>query len=324
MVTTKRARALTCAAALLLPFFAHAQPPWPSEPIKLIVPFAPGGGNDSIGRLIAKQLQERLKTPVVVDNRAGANGTIGMNVLRQAKPDGYTIATVSSGPLDVNPSLFGVPYDPSKDFTYIGPMVKFPLFLAASTHSGIKSVGDLLAKAKAEPGRVTYSSAGVGNATHLAGALLANMTDTQMVHVPYKGTGPAAVAVLSGEVTFTFGSGPSIQEYVKSGKVTGLGLSELQRLPDSPDIRTIAEQGVTGFEASSWGGLVAPAGLPPDIARKLSATLLAIMQDPAVRKQVSGQGMLPIAGTSSDFEKMVNADREKWAVTIKKANIKAE
>lgn len=315
--------ATVCAVATLAPL-AQAQAPWPSEPIKLIVPFAPGGGNDGIGRLIAKRLQERLKIPVYVDNKAGANGTIGMNLLKQAKPDGYTIATVSSGPLDVNPALFGVAYDPAKDFTYIGPMVKFPLFLAVSPQSGVKSIGELIAKARSEPGRVTYSSAGVGNSTHLAGALLAHMTETQMVHVPYKGTGPAAMAVISSEVTFTFGSGPSIQEFIKGGKAVGLGFSELKRLPDRPDLKTIAEQGVTGFEASSWAGIVAPAGLSPEITRKLSATLQSIMEEPAFRKQVLDQGMVPIVGTSHDFEAMVNRDREKWAGVIKKANIKAE
>ena len=315
--------ATACALATLAPL-ALAQAPWPSEPIKLIIPFAPGGGNDGIGRLIAKQLQERLKTPVYVDNKAGANGTIGMNLVKRAKPDGYTIATVTTGPLDVNPALSSVPYDPAKDFTYISPMVKFPLFLAVSPQSGIKSIDELIAKARAEPGRVTYSSAGVGNSTHLAGVLLANITETQMVHVPYKGTGPAAMAVIGGEVTFTFGSGPSILEFIKGGRAVNLGVSDLKRMPDRPDLKTIAEQGFAGFEASPWGGIVAPAGLPPEISRKLSATVQSIMEDPAFRKQVLDQGMVPLPGTSQDFETMVTRDREKWAGIIKKANIKAE
>jgi len=317
--------AIACALLTLAPLSqAQAQAPWPSEPIKLIIPFAPGGGNDGIGRLIAKQLQERLKTPVYVDNKAGANGTIGMSFVKRAKPDGYTIATVTTGPLDVNPALSIVPYDPAKDFTYIGPMVMFPLFLAVSTQSGIKSVEELIAKARAEPGRVTYSSAGVGNSTHLAGVLLANITDTQMVHVPYKGTGPAAMALIGGEVTFTFGSGPSILEFVKAGRAINLGVSVIKRMPDRPDLKTVAEQGYAGFEASPWGGLVAPAGLPPEITRKLSATVQSIMEDPAFRKLVLEQGMVPIPGSDQDFEAMVSRDREKWAQVIKKANIKAE
>jgi len=315
--------ATVCVLATLAPL-ALAQAPWPSESIKLIIPFAPGGGNDVIGRLIARQLQDRLKTTVYVENKAGANGTIAMNLLKQARPDGYTIATVSSGPLDVNPALFSVPYDPAKDFTFIAPMVKFPLFLAVSPQSGIKSIDELIAKARAEPDRVTYSSAGIGNGSHLAGALLADMTNTKMVHVPYKGNGPAGLALVSGEVTFTFGSGPSILGFVKGGKAVGLGVAELKRLPDMPDVKTVAEQSVAGFEAASWGGIVAPAGLPPEISRKLSATVLSIMEDPAFRKQVIDQGMVPIPGTSRDFETMVSSGREKWGGLIKKANIKAE
>jgi tripartite-type tricarboxylate transporter receptor subunit TctC len=192
---------------------------WPNAPIKLIIPFAPGGGNDGAGRLLARAMEDRLKVPVVVENKAGANGTIAMNFLRQSKPDGYTLSLVSTGALDVNTWLMNLPYDPVKDFTYLGTIVKFPLFLAVLPSSGIKSVSDLVAKARAEPGKVSYSSAGIGNSIHLAGALLAHMTGTQMTHVPYKGAGPAATALLGGEVTFTFGSGPSISSFAETGRV---------------------------------------------------------------------------------------------------------
>ncbi|VTU23070.1 Argininosuccinate lyase [Variovorax sp. PBL-H6] len=320
MQTKKTVTALALAFASTL-----AAANWPSQPIRLIVPYAPGGGNDSISRLVAKQLEEKLKVSVVVDNKGGANGTIGMNLLKQAKPDGYTLGTVPSGPFDVNPTLMGsVPYDPAKDFTYIGPMVKFPLFLAVSSSAGVKTLPELIAKAKAQPGHVTYSSAGIGNSTHLAGALLAHATGTQMTHVAYRGTGPAAVAVLSGEVTFTFGSGPSILEYVNSGKVIGLGVSELTRLETEAKTPTIAEQGVQGFEASSWAGIVAPAGLPPAIADKLTKALREVMENPAFRKQVTARGMVPLSGNGQDFEAMVKKDAQKWGKLITSANIKAE
>jgi tripartite-type tricarboxylate transporter receptor subunit TctC len=298
---------------------------WPSQPIRLIVPYAPGGGNDSISRLVAKQLEDKLKVTVVVDNKGGGGGSIGVGLLKQAKPDGYTLATVPSGPLDVNPSLMAsVPYNPAKDFTYIGPMVKFPLFLAVSPAAGVKTLPELIAKAKAQPGKVTYSSAGIGNSTHLAGALLAHATGTQMTHVAYRGTGPAAVALLSGEVTFTFGSGPSILEHVNSGKAIGLGVSEPTRLDSQRNIPTVAEQGVAGFEASSWAGIVAPAGLPPAIADKLTKALREVMEDPAFRQQVLARGMLPISGSGKDFEAMVKRDTDKWGKLIATANIKAE
>jgi tripartite-type tricarboxylate transporter receptor subunit TctC len=298
---------------------------WPSQPIRLIVPYAPGGGNDSISRLIAKQLEDRLKVSVVVDNKGGGGGSIGVGLLKQAKPDGYTLATVPSGPLDVNPTLMAnVPYDPAKDFTYLGPMVKFPLFLAISPSAGVKTLPELIAKAKANPGKVTYSSAGIGNSTHLAGALLAYATGTEMTHVAYRGTGPAALATLSGDVSFTFGSGPSILEHVHSGKVIGIGVSELNRLQSMPKMPTIAEQGVPGFEASSWAGIVAPAGLPPAIADKLTTTLREIMETPAFRQQVLDRGMEPISGSGKDFEAMVKKDTQKWGKLISAAGIKAE
>jgi tripartite-type tricarboxylate transporter receptor subunit TctC len=261
-----------------------------------------------------------------VDNKGGGGGTIGAHLLTQAKPDGYTLATIPSGPLDVNPSLLkgGVPYDPAKDFTYIGPMVKFPMFLTVSHSSGVKTLPELIAKAKAEPGKVTYSSAGIGNATHLAGALLGHATGTQMTHVAYRGSGPAALAVMSGEVTFTFGSGPSILEFVKAGKALGLGVSEPVRLETEKNMATIAEQGLPGFEASSWAGIVAPAGLPPAIADKLSKTLREIMDDPAFRKQVYDRGMVPISGAGKDFEAMVQKDRVKWGKLISAAGIRAD
>jgi tripartite-type tricarboxylate transporter receptor subunit TctC len=298
---------------------------WPSQPIRLIVPYAPGGGNDSISRMVAQQLEQKLKVGVVIDNKGGGGGSIGVNLLKQAKPDGYTLATVPSGPLDVNPTLMsGITYDPAKDFTYIGPMVKFPLFLAVSSASGVKTVPQLIAKAKAEPGKVTYSSAGIGNSTHLAGALLAHATGTQMTHVAYRGTGPAAVALMAGDVTFTFGSGPSILEYVNTGKVVGLGVSEAKRLESQKNVPTIAEQGVAGFEASSWAGLVAPAGLPKDIADKLTKAVREVMEDPEFRKQVVARGMVPISGTGKEFESMVQRDALKWSKLIQAAGIKAE
>lgn len=298
---------------------------WPSAPIRLIVPYPPGGGNDGISRMVAQQLQQRLKVNVIVDNRGGGNGSIGVNLLKQARPDGYTIATVPSGPLDVNPSLMGnMPYDPDKDFTFIGPMVRFPLFLAVSPQLGVKTLPELIAKAKSMPGKITYSSAGIGNSTHLAGALLGHAAGVQMTHVAYKGAGPATMALLGGEVNFTFGSGPSIMEQINNGKVIGMGVGEPVRLPSARNTPTVAELGVPGFEAASWAGLVAPAGLPAAITTKLTDTLREIMESPEFREQVLGRGMVPISGSAKDFEAMVRNDRKKWGDLIKVANIKPE
>ena len=297
---------------------------WPNAPIKLIIPFAPGGGNDGAGRLLAKALEDRLKVPVVVENKAGANGTIAMNFLRQSKPDGYTLSLVSTGALDVNPWLMNLPYDSAKDFTYLGTIVKFPLFLAVLPSSGIKSVSDLVAKARAEPGKVTYSSAGIGNSIHLAGALLAHMTGTQMTHVPYKGAGPAATALLGGEVTFTFGSGPSISSFADTGRVLLLAVSDSTRVPNRNQIPTVEETGVKGFESVSLGGVVAPAGMPADITAKLSNTIKEIIDSPDMQQKILGLGMLPLSSTGKQYEAMVAKDREKYGGLIKAANIKAD
>lgn len=297
---------------------------WPAGPIKLIIPFAPGGGNDGAGRLLARAMEEKLKVPVVVENKAGANGTIAMNFLRQSKPDGYTLSLVSTGPLDVNPWLMNLPYDSAKDFTYLGSIVKFPLYLAVLPNSGIKSVSDLVAKAKAEPHKVSYSSAGIGNSIHLAGALLAYMTGTQMTHVPYKGAGPAATALLGGEVTFTFGSGPSIGSFADAGRVVLLAVSDSVRVPNRSQVPTVEEAGVKGFEAVSLGGVVAPAALPPEISAKLTQTIKEIIESADMQQKILALGMLPLPSTGKQFEAMMSKERDKYGTLIKATQIKAE
>ena len=303
--------------------WAQAQE-WPNAPIKLIIPFAPGGGNDGAGRLLAKAMEDKLKVPVVVDNKAGANGTIAMNFLRQSKPDGYTLSLVSTGALDVNPWLMNLPYDPAKDFTYLGSIVKFPLYLAVLPSSGIKSVSDLVERARAQPGKIMYSSAGIGNSIHLAGALLAHMTGTQMTHVPYKGAGPAASALLGGEVTFTFGSGPSIGAFADSGRVVLLAVSDTVRVPSRSQVPTVEEAGVKGFDSVSLGGIVGPPGMPTDLANRLSQIIKDIIESPDMQQKIQALGMLPLSSTGKQYEAMVTKDREKYGNLIKAANIKAE
>ena len=303
--------------------WAQAQE-WPNAPIKLIIPFAPGGGNDGAGRLLAKAMEDKLKVPVVVDNKAGANGTIAMNFLRQSKPDGYTLSLVSTGALDVNPWLMNLPYDPAKDFTYLGSIVKFPLYLAVLPSSGIKSVSDLVERARAQPGKIMYSSAGIGNSIHLAGALLAHMTGTQMTHVPYKGAGPAASALLGGEVTFTFGSGPSIGAFADSGRVVLLSVSDTVRVPSRSQVPTVEEAGVKGFDSVSLGGIVGPPGMPTELANRLSQIIKDIIESPDMQQKIQALGMLPLSSTGKQYEAMVTKDREKYGNLIKAANIKAE
>ncbi|MDX3905752.1 MAG: tripartite tricarboxylate transporter substrate binding protein [Pigmentiphaga sp.] len=312
------------ALSVMLPLQAMAGK-WPTGPVRWIVPYPPGGGNDGISRLIAHEIEQRTGASVVVDNKGGANGTIGINALRQAVPDGHTVSTVPSGPLDVNPTLNKtVPYDRDKDFSYVGSMIKFPLFLVASHRSGIKSVTQLVERARLHPDKLTYSSAGIGNSTHLAGALLGQLTGTRLLHVPYTGTGPAAVAVVSGEVDLTFGSGPSIMPMVQANKVRLLGVAESARLANMPDVPTVAEQGVPGFEAFSWAGVVAPAGIKADVLDDISRTIFEIVSDPAFQKKVYEYGMVPMPGTSQAFRAVVARDAEKWGRLIREAGITAQ
>ena len=288
---------------------------WPSSPIKLIIPFAPGGGVDGAGRILAQALEEKLKVSVIVDNKAGANGTIAMNFLRQSKPDGYTISMVSTGALDVNMALMSLPYDPAKDFTYISSFIKFPFYLSVTPESGIKSVNDLILMAKNNPGKVTYSSPGVGNGIHLAGAMLSQMTGTQMTHVPYKGAGP--------EVTFTFGSGPSILNFVDTGKAIVLATSNLNRIPNRPNFPTLNELGLKGYDCSSLGGVVGPAGMPPEVVAKLNKAIDEILSNKAMQEKILKAGLVPWQVTSKQFEEAIAADRKKYGDLITAANMKS-
>jgi tripartite-type tricarboxylate transporter receptor subunit TctC len=245
-----------------------------------------------------------------------------MNILRQSKPDGYTLGMVSTGALDVNMALMTLPYDPAKDFTYISSFNKYPFYLAVTPESGIKSVNDIIALAKSDPGKVTYSSAGVGNGIHLAGAMLSQMTGTQMTHVPYKGAGPAAVALLGNEVTFTFGSGPSILGFVDSGKVIALATSNLSRIPNRSNLPTLNELGIKGYDCSSLGGVVGPAGMPPEVTAKLYKVIDEILSSKAMQEKILKSGMVPWQVTGKQFEDAIAADRKKYGDLIASANMK--
>jgi tripartite-type tricarboxylate transporter receptor subunit TctC len=295
---------------------------WPTAPIRLLIPFAPGGGVDGAGRILAQALEEKLKVNVIVENKAGANGTIAMNFLRQSKPDGYTISMVSTGALDVNMSLMALPYDPAKDFTYITSFVKFPFYLSVTPESGIKTLNDLVAMAKANPGKVTYSSPGIGNGIHLAGAMLSQMTGTQMTHVPYKGAGPAAIALLGNEVTFTFGSGPSILGFVDAGKANVIATSNLSRVPNRPNYPTLNELGLKGYDCSSLGGVVGPAGMPPEVTAKLYKAINEILSSKAMQDRLLTAGLVPWQVTGKQFEESIAADRKKYGDLITSANMK--
>jgi tripartite-type tricarboxylate transporter receptor subunit TctC len=315
--------AATLLLACALPAAAVAQA-WPQRPIKMIVPFPAGGGTDFIARLVAKHLSDRLGQQVVVENRGGANGAVGLQALMQADPDGYTISACSDTPLVVNPSLYGkLPYAPLRDFVPVATMVRFPGMLAVHPSVPARSVSELIALAKAKPGGLAYASAGVGNFSHLAMELFMQATGAKLLHVPYKGTGPASLAMIGGEVQMGFNNVQTLLQNVQAGQLVALGVAEPTRMPALPDVPAVAET-VPGFAMAPWVGIIAPARTPKEVVDRLSKETLAIMRDPQIVKQLTDKQVTPFALDPDQMGELIRTDLEKWAGVIKSAGIKAE
>jgi tripartite-type tricarboxylate transporter receptor subunit TctC len=261
----------------------------------------------------------------VVDNRAGANGIVGLQALMQAPPDGYTIGVAAAGPMAVNPSLYDkLPYDPIKDFSHITNMVIFPLILVAHPSVPAKTTQELINLAKAKPKQIFYATPGSGNSAHLAGELLNSMANVQTVHVPYKGQGPAMADLVAGQVQMMFASIPSVLPQVKSGQVNAIAMGSAKRVPSLPDIPTLSESGVPGFEAYSWAGMLAPAKTPKDIVARLNKEIVDILKQKDVADTLNLQGAIPVGDTPEQFAAYVKAEMSKWGAVVKSANIKAD
>jgi tripartite-type tricarboxylate transporter receptor subunit TctC len=291
--------------ACALPATALAQA-WPQRPIKMIVPFPAGGGTDFIGRLAAKHLSDRLGQQVFVENRGGANGAIGLQALMQSDPDGYTIATSSDTPLVVNPWLYDkLPYQALRDSVPAA------------------SVAELIALAKAKPGSLAYASAGVGNFSHLAMELFSLATGVKLLHVPYKGTGPASLALIGGDVQMGFNNVQTLLQNVRGGQLRALAVAEPQRVAALPDVPTVAET-VPGFSMAPWIGIIVPVKTPKEVVARLGEATLAVMRDPEVIKVLNEQQVTPMAMDSGEFEGLIKKDLDRWANVIKTAGIKGE
>jgi tripartite-type tricarboxylate transporter receptor subunit TctC len=315
---------LAVGAPALLPAAALAQA-YPNKTIRLIVPFPAGGGVDYIGRIVGKGLSERLGQQVVVDNRPGANAIVGLEALKVAAPDGYTIAAASAGPLAVNPFVYAkLPHDTVKDFTYIANMVTFPLLLVSHPSLPVKNVKELIALAKARPNEISYSSPGSGNTGHLAAALFDSMAKIKTIHVPYKGTAPAVLAVLSGETQLTWSSIPAILPHVRSGRVRALGVGNAQRIPSLAEFPTIAEAGLPGFECFAWGGMIGPANMPKDIVERLNREIVDILKQKDVIDRMLAEGTVPAPSSPEEFLAYEKSELKKWGEVVKLAGIKPE
>jgi tripartite-type tricarboxylate transporter receptor subunit TctC len=308
---------------LLLPCVSLAQP-YPNKPVRLIVPFPAGGGVDFIGRIVGQKLSERLGQQVAVDNRAVANGIVGLELLKQAPPDGYTIAAASAGPLAVNPFIYAkLPYDTLKDFTAIANMVNFPLLLVAHPSLPVKNTRELIALAKKNPDQLSYSHPGAGNSGHLAGELFSSMAKVKILSVPYKGTAPAGIALLAGEVQITFSSIPTVLPHVNAGKLRALGIGNAERIPSLP-FPTIAETGLPGYEAYAWGGMIGPANMPKDIVQRLNKEIVEILKQKDVSDRMLAEGTVPTPSSPEEFTAYMKTELKKWGDVVKLANIKSE
>jgi len=325
MTMTRFLKASAALLALLfaIPATASAQT-WPQRPIKAIVPFPAGGGTDLMGRLVAKHLSDLLGQQVYVENIGGANGSIGVQAVMRAEPDGYTIGVLSDGPMIVNPALYpNNPYQTLRDFIPVAMVNRFPSMLTANPSTGIKTVADLLKVAKEKPGTLNYSSGGIGNFSHMGLELLANQTGIKIVHVPYRGIGPATQAILTGEVQLLYNNVTTSLEHVRAGKTNALAIGESKRLPGLPDIPTIAET-VPGYDFSAWIGIYVPAKTPPAIVAKLSKAVSDFLQIAAVQKYFGDQFITASYKNPDEFSAYIKAELTKWDNVVKSAGIKVQ
>ena len=333
----KRAATLALACALPLVALAPAagQPSgqastapsaqaWPQRPIRMICPFPAGGGTDFIARLAAKHLSDRLGQQVYVENRGGANGAIGLQALMQSDPDGYTIAAISDGPIVANPALYEkLAYQPLRDFIPVAMMIRFPSMLIAHPAVGIRNVAELIAFAKAKPGALTYSSGGTGNFSHLGLELLALQTGIKLLHVPYRGVGPATMALIGGDVQLMYNNVATALEHVRGGKAIPVAVGEPARLPALPDIPAVAET-VPGFEMSAWVAIFVPAKTPKDVVARLSKEVASMLRDPEVVKIFTEQQIIAFYKDPDDLTQYIKSELEKWDRVIKTAGIKGD
>jgi len=319
-------RVLRAAAAVLTMAAAHAgAQTYPAKTVRLIVPYPPGGSTDTLARLLGQKLGELWSRQVVIDNRPGASGIIGTELGAKAAPDGYTLLMGSGAPLTILPGFHAkLPYDPLKDFAPITNMAAVPNVFALHPSVPARDPKSLIALARARPDQLTFSSNGNGTPGHLAGELLNTMAGVRLTHVPYKGAAPATMAVVSGEVSLTITTTTAVLPQAKAGRLKIVGVTTLQRLPQLPDVQTVAESGLPRYEAISWFGLVAPAAVSADILQKLTTDALQVINTPDVRERIASHGATPIANTPEQFRAQIRDDLAKWMKIIKQSGAKPD
>jgi tripartite-type tricarboxylate transporter receptor subunit TctC len=297
---------------------------YPARPVRVVVPFAPGGPNDTIARLIAQKLTETWGQPLLVENRAGAGGNIGTDFVAKSAPDGYTLLSAGPGSLIINPLMGKVPYDTERDFAPVTLMARAPNALVAHPSLPARSVKELIALARARPGAINYGSGGNGSTPHLSAALFAAMAGIELTHVPYRGTAPATADLIGGQVQIAFLGIPAVLPHFKSGKLRVLAVTGSSRSPELPTIPTVDESGVPGYEVSPWYGLLAPAGTPRPVIARLAAETTRIVRAAEMREKLAAQGAEAAGGTPDDYAAVIRKDAVTWARLIEHAGLRTE
>jgi tripartite-type tricarboxylate transporter receptor subunit TctC len=334
MSQTKRRSVLAIAAATLslLSGTAWSQAAWPAKPVRIVVPFAPGGTTDILARVMAPELSRAFGQSFIVENKAGAGGNLGAELVASAPPDGYTLLMGTVGTHGINRALYPkLPYDPFKDFVPITVVAAVPNVLELNAdfarRHNINTVQDFIAYAKSQPGKLNMASSGNGTSIHLAGELFKTMTGTYMVHFPYRGSSPALLDMVGGSMDVMFDNLPSSLPHIKSGKLKALAVTSSQRSAALPDVPTVEEVGgpaLKGFEASSWFGLLAPAGTSPDIVQRVYQEVVKALGSPAVKEKLVAQGAIPGGNTPAEFAKFIEAEHSKWARVVKASGAKVD
>jgi tripartite-type tricarboxylate transporter receptor subunit TctC len=303
---------------------AHAQA-YPAKPVHIVVPTTPAGITDLLARMVAQKLTEQLGQPFVVENRPGANGNIAAELVAKAPADGYTLLVGTIGVMSINPYVYKqVGYDPLRDFVAVAQLVSFSNVLAVHPSLPATSVADLIAYAKANPGKLSYSSSGSGGSPHMSMALFASMAGINIVHIPYKGSAPALMDLVSGQVQLTFGDPIATLPHVRSGKIRALGVSGAKRLAIAPEIPTVAEAGLAGYVVNGWLGVVAPAGTPSAVIDVLNAEINRALADPAIQEKLRTLAADPAPGSGAEFQRYIAAENQKWSKLVREANISAD
>ena len=337
-ISTSRRRSLATVAAVTLACTfavlasAHAQGVWPTKPVRIVVPFAPGGTTDILARALVPDLSRAFGQQFIVDNRAGAGGNVGAEIVARAPGDGYTLLMGTVGTHGINRALYAkLPYDPIKDFAPVTLVAAVPNVMVMNTDKakalGVKNVQDFIRVAKASPGKMNMASSGNGTSIHLAGELFKSMTGTYMLHLPYRGSGPALMDMVAGNADVMFDNLPSSMAQIKAGKLTALAVTSGERSAALPDVPTVEQAGgpaLKGYEASSWFGLLAPAGTPPDIVNRIQQEVAKALASPAMKERLLAQGAIPGGNTPAEFTRHIDNEHRKWAGVVKASGAKVD